>query len=102
MGRPSFEEMELILEWDDGKVVSVRRVDNEGCGGEGPPEQLDTPIQALVDQHLEHCISSHSMTPPRPRCLFEIEVRPTGTDEFTVRRCTLQQHEAGVKHDFDL
>lgn len=64
MGQPDINELTLIIEWDGDTPISVRRVDHEGCGGEGPKFTPRTPVLDLVSEFVNHCAKSHDIHRP--------------------------------------
>lgn len=97
MGRPDFEIIQLMVQYDEvtRKPVSVKYWDQEGCGHESPPIPLDQSIEELTRYHLRHARVSHEMVMPN-RCPVEVSVG----DGSVMVACTRDVHGPELKHAF--
>lgn len=98
MGRPDVEEITAFVEYTaEGKPRSIRYVDQEGCGHEGPKMALTDPIGHLVQYHLDHAARSHKIY-PKIMCGYTVTL-DDGADQL---ECKLEKHGGKTRHQFEM
>lgn len=98
MGRPSFDTIEITVQWnDEGEPVSVKYYDGQGCGHESGPWDLYQNMFDLVNYHLAHAEKSHNMKP------FKLcrEVMASEGVSYPKVRCIEDENDHPPKHRFE-